>query len=360
MDNNILNKLRTDNLHLDGLTKAYFIYVAHLTEPVLGNTSFTYVKNDFLYALREYSITHSHVIEPYESPSCRKLLRLNNIPVCLLRSYTKSVNLILESYTDKKWRRVKQHKILKEQLTNLADESQDDNTLERKMYERLNNIDPFDARTTRFLNDILKEMTKAGLNQVKDDRYIIVDKLVKLYQDMTSFLDLCTFKEKKKYLKKLHMDKAIIKLHEYIKFMLEDGYIENSTDIKDKEHNKSLINHVRWFLFYLIYDANKIDIFLVHSILGYKYEGAVKVYQKLFLKDNTTGSNKDFLHHTDVLNISQNSVYDRTHEAKYDKWLNDLAKLKELKNDSTYKDILEEKMYAYSSLYKQILTSMKN
>lgn len=376
----ILLKLKTGNKHLDGLTEAYFISVSRLKEPIIGNESFMYLENDFDYSLREYSITHSCMIESYQSPTQEELLKLNDIPENVLTKYKKAVDEILDSYKDITWTKMKQHNALKQQLIRLADEFQEKKTVEKKMFEKLQNIDPLDERTTRFLNDILEEMQKAGVNQVESDRYIIIDKLINLYLDMKEYLDSYDFREKKKYLKKLEMNAAKLKLHGYIKSMMTNGYIEKLEDILEEdftieeyfkkqkereENNNELLQRVRWFLFYLIYDAKKIDIFMIHSVLGYKYDGAVKVYQKLFLKDATTGKNDNFLHHTNVLNVSENSIYDREHEAKYDLLLSEIVEYKGLKEkekllDSTYKYALEEKMYAYDSLYEQLLTATKS
>lgn len=370
----VVASLHTGNKHLDGLTKAYF--ASYIQEPKLGKDYFKWVEHHFDYALREYSITHSYKISPSQNPTRKELLKLNDIPCKLFLEFTKKVDDILQSYTDKEWTIEKKHQVLKKHIRSLAEA---DSNEESKFDIKLNKIDGLDDRTTRFLNDILREIQESGLNQIKNSRYMVIDKLFDIYKDKENFLDAYGFKEKKKYLKKLSMEQAKIRLHGYIKNMMEDGYIEISQEEMQEDYenptqemknyiedvniyNKSLLQKVRWFLFYLVYDANKIDIFMIHSILGYKYDGAVKVYQKLFFKDHHTGKNENFLHHIDILNLSEDSIYDRSHEAEYDRQITEMIEYKGLKANQVKKDktcqyILNEKMFTYDGLYEQILNS---
>jgi len=353
----VIRILHSQNKHLNDVTKIYF--ASRISKPELGKDTFKYVEHHFNYALREYSIVNSCLITPTEDPTQEELLLINNIPIEIFEKFKLKVTDILESYTDKEWLIDKKYLVLKKQLVRLADIMEDNYVLKQK----LNNINPLDDRTTRFLNDITEELKKAGVNQVNNDNYIVIEKLIELYKGKKDFLTPYNFKEKKKYLKKLNRNEAKIKLHGYIKDIMEDEYIENPKDEEDIRYNNSLIQRVRWFLFYLIYDANKVDIFMIHSILGYKYDGAVKVYQKIFLKDHNTGRNDNFLHHTDILNISENSVYNREHEANYEKILNDIIEYKSLKKnqikkDRTYQYYFKEKMSEYNSFYNQILQTM--
>lgn len=357
----LLDKLHTGNYHLDKLVKVYFAY--KIREPKLGNSTFKDVKHNFNYAIREYSITHSKKIEPGESPTLSKLLLVNKIPTETFELFKKKVVCIFQSHTDRNWSIDKKQRVLKKQLSELADEFEDNNTTEWKMHNKLNSVDPMDGRSLRFLNDLSEEMKKADLNQVKDDQYMIITQLITLYERINKSLISYEIKDKKKYLKKLDIEKAKIKLHGYIKEMMEDEYYNNPQDDYEKEYNESLTEKVRWFLFYLIYDANKIDIFMIHSILGYKYKGAVKVYQKIFLKDHSTGNRDEFSHHIDILSASESSFYDREHEAEYDKQLNEMIKYHKLKpnqvkDNKDCQSIIEDKMSKYNILYEHILQSM--
>ncbi|MCT7466493.1 hypothetical protein N5T78_07885 [Aliarcobacter cryaerophilus] len=355
----VIKKLYMGNKHLDGITKTYFnIFIK---EPKLGKDYFKWVKHHFDYSIKEYSITHSSKTTPSSEQGeelTLQLLKSNNIPEELFHQYKKKVDDILQSYTDKEWSKEKKHNVLKKQLIKLSNKN--DN-----LKNKLEKINLLDLRTIRFLNDILSEMKNAGVNQVKNNQYIIIENLNELYQDMIDSLSSNDFKEKKKYLKKLDINSAKLQLHKYIKKMMEEDYCKNPKDDSGKEQNERLIKNVKLFLFYLIYDFNKIDIFMINSILGYKYDEAVKFYQKLFLKDRSTGKNDNFTYHTDIINMDINNFYDRNHEAEYDKLLEETIKhkslkIKKIKNDETCQNIIKDKLSKYNHIYTKILNFQKN
>ncbi|MCT7603814.1 hypothetical protein N5U17_06165 [Aliarcobacter butzleri] len=291
----IITALYTGNKHLDGITKYYF--ASSIKEPRIGEATFNNVVHHFDYALEEYSKTHSKVISLCENHTQQKeLLDLNNIPVDIFKNYKDNVDNILQSYTDKNWSIDKKQTILISQLNTLADAFANEDTSEYKLALKLNSINKLDNRTTRFIKSILDLMANGGINQVTNDKYIVIEKLINLYQDMKQYLKSDDFKEKKNYLKNNTDAKKL--LHKYISNIMNDEYEE------------APLEKVKWLLFYLIYDGNKSDIFMIHSILGYKNDIAKKLYQKLFLKDHNTGKNDNFLHHTDILNITEDKLYE--------------------------------------------------
>ena len=311
---NILAKLKSGNEYLDLLTKVYFLSTSRLDSPVLGNYSFKDVNNNFTYSLREYSIIHSGVIEPYENPTDEKLLKMNGIPIKTYKAFTKNVDDILKSYTDEHLSTEQKRTILKKQIEEFIggapDEEQE--ATKYKMYKSLNpNKDMFKDTLirNRYLDNILLAMEKGEINQIDDDKYIVVSSLFKMNSELDEYLDYYKFKEKKKYLQK----KKRTNPEQAIKRLIKDTQVLLNEDEHDSDNNSEPVpKRVQWFFFYLIYGKNKVDIFMIHSILGYKYDGAKELYQKVFCKDHSTGKSEDFLHHTDILNLQLDDLKNET------------------------------------------------
>jgi len=82
------------------------------------------------------------------------------------------------------------------------------------------------------------------------------------------------------------------------------------------------IEVIKWFFIYLVYGVNKIHIYIIHSILGYKYKGAVSLYQKLFCKDHSTGRDDEFIRDYDFLHLTKGHLINSDVEPqKIDKYL---------------------------------------
>lgn len=302
----IVESLKTSSDTLNKLVEVYFVIVSRIDEVIIGDYTIKDVYNDFLYSLREYSITHSKVIEPSDSPSCRKLLKLNNISIQNVKELTSKVNKHLDSHTDTQLSGHKKRSILEKQILEFTNqdiyndyEEEKSKTVRYKMISKLLDTDEFQTSKNKYLNSIIKAMKEAEVNQLSDGKYLIIDKLLNTYNDSLSYMKRYDFQHKKDYLKKLNNEAEKVQvLQNYVKEMIEDIDIDADVDIKA----------IQWFIYYLIYGANKIDIFMIHSILGYKYQNAVKLYTKLFCKDHSTGKSTNFLHHLDFLNITENSL----------------------------------------------------
>ncbi len=287
----IQEKLKSNNKHLDRLVEVYFIPYARLDIPILGNYSFTDISVDFENALKEYSITHSRVIEPYNIPSLEELLKMNHISIKSYESLTIKVNEVLKSHTDEVLCVESRRQILEKQIKDFTDYEPDEDR-EKTKYKMFQSLSE-DTRND-YLNSILTAMKKAEVNQMNDNKYMTISKWLKTYDESSQYLEDCNFREKRKYLQKLQKskpDNAKSLLSKYTTKLLD----ENENDIKI----------VQWFFFYLIYGKNAFDIFMIHSLLGYKYKGATKLYQKLFCKGHTTGDNDNFLHHTDIFKLQK-------------------------------------------------------
>lgn len=302
---NILEILKSGNTHLDLLVKTYFVDVSRLDRPVLGNYSFKDVEGDFMYSLREYSITHSEMIEPSKSPSLEELLKMNTIPENIYESFKKNVDDILKTYTDENYNIQKQN-ILHEQISKFIDGYPDEEIEKTKyrMFQALAIESGDNEKRNRYLDSILSAMKEAEVNQMQKGKYMVISSLLDTYNELEEFLEDFNFKEKKKYLqkeKRKNPDIAKKLLKKFVGEFLKD----------DEQDEKISVKYVMWFFFYLIYGKSKIDIFMIHSILGYKYDGAKKLYQKLFCKDHSTGRNNDFLHHIDILNPQYYNLEDK-------------------------------------------------
>jgi len=321
--NQLSAKLHTGSDTLNNVVSIYFIKVANLADVIIGNFHFRDIYSSFVYSLREYSITNSCVIQPYQSLSCRQLLRLNNIPFSNFRELVYQTNQVLESYTDLHVPIIIKHKSLGTAISaflhtvNLTDDG--DKAL-IKMHDKMySNNDEFQDTKYNYFESILSAMKDAEVNQYSESKgYLIITKLLHLYTNFNRYMDTYLWKEKRKYLigSKSRNKKEV--LITYVKEMLFTD-IYNDLSERDNESNiefeADTLNSIGWFFTYLVYGSSKIHIMMIHSILGYKYKGAVMLYQKLFCKDRTTGKQHNFSYHHDFLHLSKESLYSERHIA---------------------------------------------
>ena len=288
----LVQRLQTGDQQFDLFLTTYFIPCTRLDEIIVGNYSFKDVYSDFKYAIREFSITHTFVIEPCESPSWRTLFRKNRFTAKQFKSLVLKVNDILISYTDELLSKEKKRALLEKQILEYTGYYPEEADFKYSIFNKLHGDDDMDHLKYIYLDSVLTALQDAEVHQMQDNNYLAVTKLFHLKNEMQSALEYMNYLEKRKYLKTLTQEERVKTLKKYI----------NQIRQNDSSEQEVLLE-IRWFLFYLIYGKQKADIFMIHSILGYKYDGAVKLYQKLFLKDHTTGKANDFLHHTDILHL---------------------------------------------------------
>jgi len=308
-----------NNAHLSEIVRIYLIYTAHLLEPYIGYyTFFKDILHSFKFSIREYCINR-HTIQPWEKVSTIKLIKKLSIPISDLRVMVNQINKLLKSYTDENLSSEEQRRILYNQLNEFADYTEFEDKWEYQLYEQLNNTedDIFHTKRNHFLNQVLLAMKDGEINQIQNNKYLVIDQIIDTYKNIKTD-NYLSYNEKRKYLKKLKSTEKIEKaLNKYIKGFFVDYEIEydiikrsiptTEEDIENEANN--MIEEIRQFLFYLVYDSHKLHIYLIHSILGYKYKGAQKLYQKLFLKDKSTGK-IDFLLHTNCSGVLINDLYE--------------------------------------------------
>jgi hypothetical protein len=301
-----LQSLLTGNKCLNEIVNLYFVNISKLNEPKIGIFKFKDISHHFAYSIREYSIVNSCVIQPSERPSTRKLLILNNININDIRFFVKKINNFLLSHTDCNYSDEEKYRTIEKQIREFLNSSIntndfDGNSSEYKMNYILNKNDDFGNIKRRYLNRIVSLMERAEINQIKYNKYLLLEEFfdtrLKLEQ-----LEQQSFFEKKKYIIKLikhnkPIEQQIITLKKYCKGI----QIENSS-INDYEHEPCM--EVRLFLWYLIYGLKKQDIYQVHNIVGYKYNELLSLYKHVFRKENKTASQNNFLHHTAIIEAS--------------------------------------------------------
>jgi len=133
--------------------------------------------------------------------------------------------------------------------------------------------DTYYLKTIEYLN-------KAEVNQMENNRYLVIDQLINTKKTFNEYRkDNNNFKEKKKYLKKSGNKVKTLK-----------KYITNMDEGKKK-----------YFLWYLEYGGNKEHIYIVNSVLGYRYKGVIELYIHIFQKEHKTAEQKEFLLHSTIL-----------------------------------------------------------
>jgi len=296
--NEIFDCLKTDNESFNLFLETYFIPCTYIDEIQIGKYSFKDICSEFKFSIREYSITHSKVIEEWESPTWRILFRKNGFTAKQFKSLVIEVNEILHSYTDEELNKKQRRKIIETQILDFTshDPWEDEDSIKYKMFNKLTSYTGFEHLKYQYLDSILIALREAELHQIQDNTYPAARKILNLYQDMEDHFIHAEYREKKKYLKSVKVKDRVKALQKYI------DQIRNDSEYSETGGDEAL-SRIQWFLFYLIYGRNKIDIFMIHSILGYKYDGAVKLYQKIFLKDHTTGKDNNFLLHRNVLSL---------------------------------------------------------
>jgi len=281
--NECYEKLKTSNNILNEIIKIYFINNAHLTYPQIGVRFFKDVASKFKFAIREYSITHSRKIKACQSPNLRQLLRYNEISISNIRELAKNTDNLLELFTDfncsTESKRCRLESQLKDFINNFdLEDYEKEKSAEKQIYNKLNTDDLLNESKNIYLDSVIKSMKAAELNQIDNNKYLVVEKLINTY---IAFEYEYVFKEKKKYLQNI---KDTSKQRNRLKKDICEIISENGDENKEKS-----IKTIRNYIFYLIYDKNKTHIYMIHSILGYKYKEGLKFYQKLFLKDHSTG-----------------------------------------------------------------------
>lgn len=290
------------NKHLENLTNKYFLSYAGIEEPKIGIYSFRDVESEFDSALEEYSKIDSSVIRLYESKSRIELLQLNNISDNDLTELKDYVNKILLSHRDENIKMATKYKIVFKQIDNYLDKAErtiydipdsdmnfPENKLTKIFYEKVI------IQEANYINTIIELMNDAEVNQIKDNKYLVLEKILaenlrmlKLYSYVDSpksefrvkELQL-KFRDKKKYLKSLKDDDKRLKA------------------LKDYKNELSQ-EYMYLFIWYIIYDMNKIDIYQINQVIGYRYNDMIKLYNYLFQLSHSTGRNEDFTHHTTI------------------------------------------------------------
>ena len=307
-------ELQTDNSTLNKIIDL-FILVAGIEKPQIGKYAFRDVEHNFDYSVKEYCINNGKCL-PSSDLKTHELLQLCDILESEYNRFKSKVGSYLQKHTDFQWSIEEQKESLKKQILNFTgyEPEEDYGKTKLKMFTKVNEIETVD----RYLKSILKALKEAELNQVEDNKYITIEKMLTLYDEYLECFDTYGFREKRKYLLKLKNDTSeqLRILQKYIFDILGD-----TSDVEVTEEN---IKTVRWFVAYLIYGRHNIHILMIHMIIGYKYQGVVKLYQKLFLKDKSTGKKENFLHHTnfstiDIYNLFEDSIhstYPNTQEMK--------------------------------------------
>jgi len=261
----VAKKLTTNNIHLDKLIKKYFVY--NVIDPKIGNYSFSDVKNQVEFAIEEYSKTYSRVCDFGQKKSLEALMKLNDIDIDSYKILINNINELFKLHRDNNF-------TITEKLGFIRTQINEYTSSDPKLQESI-------SSNQNYYHKLLKLLEVAEVNQLVNNRYIVIDNLFKTKASLN--LDMANrynFKEKKKYLKKSKSKLDILK--KYIK------------DIG----NQKIINY---FLWYLAYGGNKTDVYMLHSILGYSYPKAKELYKHILQKQNKTAE-QDFLLNLDLLN----------------------------------------------------------
>jgi hypothetical protein len=334
----VSEEIMTDNENLNAVIKIYFIKFSHIEEPEIGVYSYRDIKHKFEFSLREYSITHSRVCEAWQNKTLEELLELNEIAKEDFDNMIEKINTYLfEKHTDSQWSDTKKKNSLFKQIDTFLGEINYENFTEtNKIYSMLHDEDELEARKNRYLDFILKAMKAAEVNQVKDNKYLVVEKFLDTYRCYKTYMTTNEFYEKKKYLLKLkpkYKDNATEKqkkLDKQIKALKK--YIDNMYD-----NNPDNIHYIRWFMTYLVYNSHVIHIMMIHMPLGYKTQEITKLYKKLFYMDKSTGKNDTFLYHSNFSGIVLEELYETEFEIdNNEKDIDDIKKL--AKKDSCLTD----------------------
>ena len=288
----ILEILNSKNEHLNKVSKKYLI--AYLDHPILGCQKFNDIKYNLEFGLNEYRINHhqEHGYD-YEHKEITELLKQFSISNAEYSQFIRAVTKVLNSYTDYNKSNEQKREMLQRQIKHFTYIIADDSPL-AKIYATLMENDIHDRHT--YLDNILDMMSTLGINQINNDKYIIIENLFGTYK---TFLDhFVGFREKKKYLQKLKK-KGIIEIHNRLHKYFKEIY--------DSEPNpEDGLKAIQWFYFYLIHGSAKLTTYLADSIFGSKNKNALKLVQSLFLMDHTAGHSSDnfsFSHHNFIQEV---------------------------------------------------------
>jgi len=299
--------------HLDYMHIKYFMQYVNLPEPKIGQYCFSDIENDFLQCMREYSINDTAVIEVYESPTLETLFTLNKINQSEYKDFINSINDILKQHTDENLEIITRRKSLINQLRLYISDYSDEDEYQKiinflyhedhhKIYQYIDKI--LDALHNAEVHQILKIIDLEKPNSSVEYKYIAIEVI---FQRKDFLLKLNSFDKKLKQMKKDR--KKIWNKYGPDSILLKRRIKKDISQIlSSSEEDYFKLIDLQTYIFYMMYGAHKIDIYLIHSILGYKYKNAVDLYKKIFLKGSRTGSNDNFLLHTYIFDIKLNII----------------------------------------------------
>ncbi len=160
-------------------------------------------------------------------------------------------------------------------------------------------------------NPLYELILRAKLNNLismNDDTIYYDDNLTMLISILENY---CMISQEKN----LSQDTKFISdyLNEFYNFTLYDinETLSEYCTTSDEKLEEKVPDQVSTFLIYLLYGKHISSALLIHSLLGYRYKGAMLVYQKLFLKDKKAGnSEKSFLYDIDITNYTEQNLTD--------------------------------------------------
>jgi len=137
-----------------------------------------------------------------------------------LRELVQNINMYLKKNTDYFLTAEEKRKLLEQQLNKFIDSvayTEDKSFI--KVKNIMHNEDTMQIKKFKYLNTIIDMMFQAEVNQydATTKKYLVADKLLKIYSEYLNYMNRYQFQEKLKYLKKLQLNKREKALKKYIK-----------------------------------------------------------------------------------------------------------------------------------------------
>lgn len=308
----ILRVLESENEHLNVVIKTYLR--SSLDKPVLGYQKFGDIKSTLLYGLNEHRITnHQENGYDYEKKTLGELYKQFDISSSELKEFIEGINSILDSYTDNLLSNEEKRGILSNQLKSFTYGKSD--KILGKIYDKLTQGE--NTWNSSYLDSIIQDMRKLRINQLSNNKYIILTRIFQTYDSFHQYSH--EFNEKKKYLQKLKNKNETDKIPDLLVKYFKKIYKEEHTQ-------KDALKAIQWFYFYLMHGRAKLMAYLMDSVLGYKFKSTQKFIQKLFLIDHTSGQSQDnfnFSHHNWIAEVD---TVEYAEEAKYNPLYQEIIK----------------------------------
>lgn len=275
----------TGNEELDFVVNIYACkaYIKYIAKPKLGLATFNDTFQHLSYLFNEHKKTSTGGILACDY-DIDELIEKEHI-----ENLRQQVNQILQKHTDHNMNFTKKTTLARKGFEGLS--LKEDNNHQTPLEKDV-------LTQSKFIGKTLELLSKTGLNQVLEEKYLFFDKLLELDIEFKKIYDNDSFVEKVKYLKKQRDDTKNTAKQK--KFKIFCSYYE-----------KLAADEFRRFLWFLNETKFKKHVFALHTLSQFgkldnqRYKELKKLYFHIYGIDKTAAKQTEYLVFMDMLSLNE-------------------------------------------------------